>query len=92
MLENPMMELGQERCKFYTDDVDIRERYGHCLVMRVSQPKNAKDINGNKITKEQLDWYNHNCSVWPKRVKDLQQLLEGLYELPSGCGFYIEEV
>lgn len=87
MLENPCIELGEDRCKFYTDD-----EQGHCLVMQANRvyPK-VRDRFGKKMTAEQIAWFEHNCPIWPARARDVQALVDGKFELPLGCGFSIEE-
>lgn len=94
MRENPCIELGEDRCKFFTDDVDPTiGKYGHCLVMQANRvyPK-VRDRFGNKMTDEQIAWFEHNCPMWPARVKDIEALVDGLFELPSTCNYSIEWV
>jgi len=31
MVENPCIELGEDRCKFYVDELN-NQLYGHCLI------------------------------------------------------------
>lgn len=93
MRENPCISLGEDRCKFYTDDVDTGTRYGHCRIKQVSDNYNrVRDKNGDRMTDAQIAWYEHNCRLWPARVKDIQALRDGLWELPATCGFSIEWV
>ena len=94
MLENPCIERGQDRCKFFTDDIAPEiGKYGHCLVMQANRvyPK-VRDRFGNKMNAEQITWFEYNCVWWPARVQDIQALREGLFDLPPTCGFSITEV
>ena len=94
MLENPCIERGQDRCKFYTDDVDSEiGKYGHCLIMQANRvyPK-VRDRFGAKMNDEQIAWFEHNCVMWPMRIKDITALRDELFELPPTCGFSIEWV
>ena len=49
MLENPCIELGEDRCKFYVDEIND-QLYGHCLIFAkgVSLISTVKDSKGNK--------------------------------------------
>lgn len=87
MVENPCIERGQDRCKFYRDEVGP-ENYGHCLILgRGAKPiQTVKDRYGNKITQPQIDWVNQNCIDFPK-VEDA-----GKFVLPPECGFSFEVV
>lgn len=87
MLENPCIDRGEDRCKFYVDEVND-QLYGHCLIYgRGRRPiQTTKDRNGNKITEEQIRWFNENCLDYPS----LEDLVAG-YITPSGCGFTFEE-
>jgi len=92
MLENPCIERGQDRCKFYTETAS-GDKYGHCLIMQANRNYNrVRDRFGDKMTVAQIVWFEHNCPVWPARVKDIQALRDGLFELPVTCGFTIEWV
>jgi len=86
MLENPCIELGEDRCKFYVDEVND-QMYGHCLIW--GRGKNSielvKDRYGNKITPEQIAWFNQNCIDYPS-TKDI----EAGYTLPPECSFSFE--
>lgn len=88
MVENPMIELTEERCKFYVDKLN-EQKYGHCLIFaRGNKPiKNVKDRSGNKITKEQIRWFIDNCPDYP----ELEDFEKGM-KLLSECSFSIEEV
>lgn len=88
MVENPMIERTEDRCKFYVDTVNDKQ-YGHCLVYgRGGKPiKSIKDRYGKTITDEQIKWFNANCIEYP-RVKDAEA---GVLP-PEGCGFSFEEV
>lgn len=86
MLENPMIELGEDRCKFYVDEVND-QMYGHCLIYgRGGRPiRNVRDRHNNRITDEQIAWFEQNCVDYPT-VKDA----EAGYTLPPECGFSFE--
>lgn len=93
MVENPCMIKGDTECLFYTDDVDTGTQYGHCLIKQANDNYNrVRDKNGDKMTDVQIAWYEHNCRLWPARVKDIQALRDGLFELPPTCGFSMEWV
>jgi len=87
MVENPMIEKGEDGCKFYTE-TENNKLYGHCLIYgRGAKPiKSVKDRLGKVITDEQIKWFNANCIEYPS-VKDA----EAGYEPPVGCGFAFEE-
>lgn len=86
MLENPMIELHDDRCKFYTD-VEGTQKYGHCLIMgRGRKPIEAvRNRFGNMITPEQIRWFNDNCLNYPT-VEDIKT---GHQLLPE-CSFSFE--
>lgn len=86
MVENPCIELGEDRCKFYVDKL-CAGKYGHCLIYdRGNKPiKNVRDSKGNKITQEQIRWFNDNCLDYPL-VKDAEA---GVYPPPE-CSFTFE--
>ena len=88
MVENPCIDLGEDRCKFYRDEVGP-EMYGHCLVLgRGAKPiKTVKDRFGNKITDEQIVWFNDNCLNYPS-VEDI----EAGHQLLPECSFSFEVV
>ena len=91
MLENPCIELGEDRCKFFTDDYDPEiGKYGHCLIMQAKRvyPK-VRDRFGNRMTDAQIAWFEHNCPMWPARAKDIQALIDRKFELPPECNFEI---
>ena len=85
MSENPCIDRGQDRCKFYVDQLNTYQ-YGHCLIYgRGNKPiASVKDSKGSKITQAQIDWFNQNCLYFPKD-KDA-----GKFKLPSECGFSFE--
>jgi len=94
IVENPMIELHEDRCKFYTDDIDeTMSKYGHCLIMQANMvyPK-VRDRYGNKMTDEQIAWFEHNCPGWPQDTRRLQELIDGLWAIPEYCNFKFEEV
>lgn len=72
MVENPCIELGEDRCKFYVDEINAQQ-YGHCLVYgRGTEPITAvKDRSGNKITDAQIRWFNDNCPDYPT-IEDIE--------------------
>lgn len=86
MLENPYIELGEDRCKFYVDELNS-QKYGHCLIFgRGNKPiKNVRDNKGNKITDAQIRWFNDNCPYYPT-AKDI----EAGHQLLSECDFSFE--
>lgn len=86
VIENPCMEPGDDKCKFYTNDLN-EEIYGHCLIHgRGDTPiTSLKDRAGKRITQEQIDWFNRNCVEYPT-VKDAEI---GAY-LPPECSFSFE--
>jgi len=86
MLENPCIELGEDRCKFYVAEI-VDTKYGHCLIWaRGNKPiKNVKDRFDNKITDAQIEWFNQNCIDYPS----LEDMVAG-HMPPEGCGFTIE--
>ena len=88
MVENPMIELREDRCKFYVDQLNDQQ-YGHCLIFAkgVSLIKTAKDRFGNKITDAQIKWFNDNCPGYPI-VEDI----EAGHELLLECSFNFEAV
>jgi len=88
MLENPCIELGEDRCKFYVDELQDG-KYGHCLIYgRGKKPiKQVKDRFGNKATETQIRWFNENCIDYP-RVEDM---VAG-HMPPEGCSFTVEVV
>ena len=82
MVENPCIERGEDRCKFYTDD-DNGELYGHCLIYgRTGIIQKVKDRFGNQITEDQIRWFNKNCIDYPS-IADI----EGEHQLLPGCSF-----
>lgn len=86
MVENPMIEQGEDRCKFYTE-VEGSELYGHCLIYSSWAPiEFARDRFGNQITQEQVDWFNQNCINYPS-VEDY----EAGHKPPPECSFSFEE-
>ena len=88
MLESPCIELGEDRCKFYVDQVQTG-LYGHCLIFgRGAKPiTNVKDSKGNKITPDQIRWFNDNCPDYPTNED-----IEAGHQLLLGCGFNFEVV
>ncbi|GAI75618.1 unnamed protein product, partial [marine sediment metagenome] len=62
MLENPCIDHGEDRCKFYVDKVN-NQVYGHCLILgRGHKPITVvRDRFNRKITPEQIVWFNDNC-------------------------------
>ena len=86
MLENPCIDLGEDRCKFYVDKLN-NQLYGHCLIYgRGNKPiKQVKDSKGNRITDAQIRWFNENCPDYPT-VQDIEK---GHQLLPE-CSFSFE--
>ena len=86
MLENACIELGEDKCKFYVDQL-IDQKYGHCLIHgRKEQIEKVKDRFGNPITEAQIRWFNENCIDYPK-VEDIQG-----GHIPPECSFTFEVV
>lgn len=88
MVENPCIELSEERCKFYVDELN-NQKYGHCLIFgRGRKPiKAVRDRYGNKITDVQIRWFKDNCPDYPT-VEDI----EAGHQLLPECGFSFEVV
>jgi len=88
MLENPCIDRGEDRCKFYVDELN-NELYGHCLIYgRGGKPISAvRDRYNNKITEAQIRWFNENCIDYPS----VEDMVAG-HILPEGCGFTFEVV
>ena len=91
VVDNPCIELAEDRCKFYSDTPE-EGRLGQCLIIwRGNKPiKNVHDRFDNKITDEQIAWFNANCPQFP--MANLQELVDGAFELPEDCDYSIEEV
>ena len=87
MTENPMIELHEDRCKFYMDKLP-NQRIGHCLIFnRDKKPiEIVKDRYGNTIISTQIKWFNDNCIGYPF-IKDAEK---GYTKLPSECSFKFE--
>lgn len=88
MLENPCIELHEDKCEFYVDKLNT-QKYGHCLIFgRGNKPiKQVRDRYGNNITDEQITWFNDNCPGYPT-IKDIKT---GHKLLPE-CSFSFEVV
>ena len=87
MVENPMIALDEDRCKFYVDELNT-QKYGHCLIFGSTKPiKLVKDRNGNKITEAQIKWFNDNCPDYPT-IEDI----EAGHTLLPECDFSFEVV
>lgn len=88
MLENPMIALGEDMCKFYVEETN-NKLYGHCLIYGRGNKliKTVIDRFGNKITPEQIRWFEQNCVEYPS-VEDAK----AGYKPPLGCGFSFEVV
>lgn len=88
MVENPCIELGEDRCKFYVDALNT-QKYGHCLIFgRGRKPIIAvRDRYGNKITPEQIVWFNDNCPGYPT-IEDI----EAGHKLLPECSFSFEAI
>ena len=87
MTECPVIELHEDKCKFYVDELGDG-KVGHCLIFaRGQEPiETVKDRFGNLITPEQIRWFNDNCPSYPA-VEDAEADLQ----LLPGCGFKFEE-
>ena len=87
MVENPMIELHEDRCKFYMDRLKNQE-YGHCLIFsRGKKPiEIVKDRYGNNITPKQIKWFGDNCVNYPT-AEDV----EAGHNLLSECSFKFEK-
>lgn len=87
MLENPMIDLGEDRCKFYVDEPND-QKYGHCLIFGRGEKdiEQVRDRYGKKITESQERWFNDNCIDYPT-AEDLQAGY-----CPSECSFSFEVV
>lgn len=87
MLENPCIDLGEDRCKFYVDELN-NQLYGHCLIYgRGRKPITAvRDRFNNKINDEQIQWFNDNCLDYPS-AEDLEA-----GRCPPECSFSFEAV
>jgi len=79
--ENPCIGLGEDRCKFYTENLN-NKLYGHCLIYGGTAIKKVKDRFGKTITQEQIDWFNQNCVDYPT-VEDVGAGVEP----PLECSF-----
>ncbi len=86
MVENPCIDLDEDRCKFYVDELNA-QMYGHCLIYgRGSRPITVvRDRFHQRITQEQIDWFNQNCIDFPT-AKDAEA---GHYPPPE-CSFSFE--
>jgi len=88
------MVKGDTECLFYTDTVDTGIRYGHCRIKQVGDNySRVRDKKGNKITKEQIAWYEHNCRQFPLLVDFVAKEYGGHgATLPPTCNYKIEWV
>ena len=84
MLENPCIDLGEDRCKFYVDELNDKQ-YGHCLIYAAPNIKEARDRKGNLITEAQIRWFNQNCIDYPT-PRDMDKG----HVLMDTCGFTFE--
>lgn len=91
MLENACIDRGEDRCKFYVDELQDG-KFGHCLILgRGNKPiGNVKDRFGNRITDEQIRWFEDNCPQFPQAC--LNDLVAGRFTLPVECAFQLEWV
>lgn len=87
MSENPCIEFGEDRCKFYVDEPNT-QKYGHCLIYgRGNKPITVvRDRFNKRITDEQIQWFNDNCLDYPS-TEDLQT-----GRCPPECSFSFEVV
>jgi len=88
MVENPMIELHEDRCKFYVETLND-QKFGHCLIFARGEKdiEQVRDRNGEKITEIQEKWFKDNCPDYPT-VEDAEA---GIQLLPD-CGFRFEVV
>ena len=88
MVENPMIDLGEDRCKFYVDKLNT-QKYGHCLIFAKGRKpiERVKDRYGNKITPEQIVWFKDNCPDYPT-IEDM----EAGHKLLPECSFSFEVI
>jgi len=97
VVESPCISKSEDRCKFFTDSLSTAETYGHCLIKRVKDNYNkVRDRFGNKMTVEQIAWYETNCRTYPSPLELIVdpkavELKLG-FKLPEGCGFKVEWV
>lgn len=86
MVENPMIELHEDKCKFYVDELND-QKYGHCLIFARSEKdiEQVRDRYGKKITEAQEDWFKDNCPGYPT-IEDAET---GAQLLPE-CSFSFE--
>ena len=87
MLENPCITRKEDRCKFYTDTLDVN-KYGHCLIFSALSDglsiEKVKDRYGKIINTKQIKWFYVNCPSFPT-VKDIKSGVK----LLDTCGFTI---
>ena len=88
--DNPCTKLEKGKCDFYVEELND-QKFGHCLILgRGAKPiTSVKDRKGNKITPEQIKWFEENCPNFPQA--NLEELENKAFNLPAGCGFSIEE-
>lgn len=88
MVENPMIDLDEDRCKFYVDELNI-QKYGHCLIFGRGEKdvEQVRDRYGKKITESQERWFNDNCPSYPT-IEDI----EAGHQLLPDCSFSFEVV
>jgi len=85
--DNPCIEIDEDRCKFYTENLN-NKLYGHCLIYgKTGTIKKVKDRFGTQITQVQIDWFNQNCIDFPL-AKDAES---GHYPPPE-CSFSFEVI
>ena len=87
VVDNPCFKKGDDRCLFYDDSpTSNAEKFGHCLILGRTGPITAvRDRLNNKIAKEQIDWFEHNCPGFPEDC--VVELEAGSFKLPPGCGY-----
>ena len=87
-IENPCIEVGEDRCKFYVDELND-QKYGHCLIFGRGEKdiEQVRDRSGKKITEDQERWFKDNCPDYPT-VEDAEKDAQ----LPSECSFSFEVV
>ncbi|GAI90341.1 unnamed protein product [marine sediment metagenome] len=87
IVENPCIELHEDRCKFYVDELND-QMYGHCLIFGRGEKdvEQVRDRYGKKITESQERWFNDNCLDYPI-AEDLEA-----GRCPPECSFRFEVV
>jgi len=86
VVDNPCFVVDDDRCLFFDEDEPGDGRFGHCLILGRKGPIfNVRDRLNNKITDEQIAWFEANCPTWP--MSCLQEWIDGVFEKPPTCSF-----